>query len=320
MISVHFNGEIVRHFDTGQINKEIRTKYSDQHRCKYGVRFVQCDQWRKYSNELEACDVNKTLCPYHKQRQDTGKMNKEYSIDWQTYRKLSSGAHYMIKEAKSKVIFYTLTFPAWKDKPITDEQANQCFSKFAENMRKNYSCSHYIAVREHGETGDRVHFHVLCAIPFISFTKLNNSWLHAISKYCVASVNALQTDKKYSAVIRSPTRAIRYVCKYFSKVYGIKSSSRVVFVSNSLLSYTDSAGNKQSNIKKSLHEDMARAVPHALKGLKSLKIKKYDHVTVFKVTDYKEFKSFCNNFLYPLFECSVNKTRFVYKTARESTE
>jgi hypothetical protein len=253
------------------------------------------------------------LCPRYKDRKKQGNKKKVFTIDWKTYRKVSSAAHYMLKESEHKTIFITLTFPQWKKKHLLtksffyDEITNKLFSKFAENLRKNYNCNNYIAIKEYGKRFNRVHFHLLASMPYISFTRLNDSWVNTISDYCQYSNCALQTDKKTSCIIRNPNRAVRYVCKYISKSFGVKSGTRIVFISNCTLKKPITIREQNYN-----HIDL-------LKGFKSIQIKTYEHVTVFKVMEPKEFNKFCQNFLYPLFQCTIKSTEFHYKTIDNSS-
>ena len=319
MLSVHFNGEIVRHRDMNAIHRFTQERNDKENRCKYGVQFLNCAVWVKHLQERPEIQKLSTygsctmagceLCPHYKQRKNAGNKKKEFTIDWRTYRKIASAAHYMLKESDNKSVFITLTFPPFKKQhKLTksfyyDEITNKLFSRFAENLRSNYKCNHYIAVKEYGAARGRVHFHLLASLPFISFARLNDSWNHTISDYCNYSNHALQTDKKSSCIIRNPNRAVRYVCKYISKSFGCKSGTRIVFISNKTLQRPVKI--KENNIN---HIDV-------LRPFKSIQIKTYDHVTVFKVTDPKEFNKFCQKFLYPLFECSVKSTEFHYQTA-----
>lgn len=319
MISVHFNGEIVRHPDPDIIQKFVRHKNHDEGRCPYGLCKYKCSTYQYYVrqepdcfavSELKQCPFYKTdKCPGRAKRKKTGAMDKTFTMDWKTYRKCASAAHWMIKESKTKTIFFTLTFPRFKgNHKLTksfyyDEITNKLFSRFAENLRANYSCSGYIACKEYGETNHRVHFHVLCSIPYTPFARLNRYWCDVISKYCYNYSNALQTDKKCSSVIKNPDRAVRYVCKYFNKCFGQRSRTRVIFISNAILK-------APVHIREESHDTL-----DYIKRFKSVEFKKYDHVTVFKIRGDADYRRFCNEFLYPLFECSVNCLRFyVQKT------
>jgi len=321
MLTVHFNGEVVRHKDVKAIQAGIKERNDAENRCKYGQQEILCPAWQKLlidRKEIKSltnfghCYLSGCiLCPNYKQRIDAGKTKKKFTVDWKTYRKLSSAAHWMIKDSQHKTIFVTLTFPQWKNKRgliakhkftksfYYDEITNKLFSKFAENLRSHYKCDHYVAVKEYGKTNNRVHFHLLASMPFVNFGKLNNAWNHAIQDFCFYSNCALQTDKGHS-IIRNPVRAVRYVCKYFNKTYGRTSETRIVFISNKTLKQPVKINEINYN-----HIDL-------LKGYKSLYIKTYEHVTVFKITDRIEFNRFCTNILYPLFECTLKKSEFHY--------
>lgn len=329
MLSVHFNGEVVRHKDMNLISRYTQERNDKENRCKYGIQFLNCESWVnhlkerpeiKKLSEFGSCTMaGCNLCPHYKQRKSAGNKKKTFTIDWKTYRKISSAAHYMLKEGEYKSVFITLTFPQWIRPPKSkragepashkltksiyyDELTNKLFSKFAENLRENYDCSHYIAVKEYGARFGRVHFHLLACLPYISFARLNDSWNNSISDYCSYSNNALQTDKKSSSIIRNPNRAVRYVCKYISKSFGQQSGTRIVFISNKTI-------RPPVKIKEYIYNHI-----DYLKQFKSIQIKTYDHVTVFKITDPKEFNKFCQKFLYPLFECTIKSTEFYYQS------
>lgn len=323
MISVHFNGEIVRHMDSQRINQWKAAQRDNLGMCKYGVAFLNCASWVRYCQDrpeikklssygsciLGGCNK----CPRFTQIKKAGNSKKEYSIDWKTYRKIASAAHWMLKEGEHRTVFLTLSFPRWlKEHKLTksfyyDEISNILFSRFAENLRKNYSCEHYICVKEYGETTNRVHFHLLATMPYISFTRLNKSWVHTIKEHCESSLCALRTDKKKSSIIKNPTRAIRYVCKYVSKCKDQRSSTRIVFISNCTLRKPVKINEVDQH-----HLDVLRGMKSILNRFKSLEVRKYDYVTTFKITDYREFYQFCREFLYPLYECSVKTKGFKF--------
>lgn len=374
MISMHFNGEMVRHKNMKIIAHRTAEKNAHEGRCKYGCHVFNCSAWLKHClsdyhkeqdllkqkgkeipklDKFGICKLNgSSLCPQYKERKKQGNTKKTFTIDWKKYRQIASAAHYLIKESEHKTLFLTLSFPQWIRKEPTpgqtyksraglianhkltksfyyDEISNICFTKFAENMRENYDCSGYIAVKEYGETTNRVHFHIIISLPFVDFRILNNSWNNSISDCCCFSSCALRRKPGEPAIIRNPARAIRYVCKYISKTYGQTSETRTVFISNNLLSSKvkvvrrvfDYERNewteietiaRQSNIKRSIDENECNHIDY-LKQFKSIKINTFEHVTVFKITDRKEFNKFCTQFLYPLFECSVKWSEFYYQ-------
>jgi hypothetical protein len=335
MLSVHFNGEIVRHGDRREISNHIKETNDKERRCKYGLTEIVCPAWRQFCerqpevkrlSDYGRCFLGGcTKCPAFKMRKDSGNKEKWYSITWDVYRKLSSAAHYLIKEQENKSVFLTLTFGKFKKNGITETEANKCLSRFTKNMRENYLCNGYIAVRERGTKNNRLHFHILLNIPFVDFAILNNCWNHAISDFCQHSNCALQTDNRYSAVINNPARAIRYVCKYFSKSMNLEYDSKVYFISNNLLSSQYEVDEKQpdgtiktvtktqSNIVRQIRGNYN--LFDALAGLKSIEIHTFPYVTTFKVTAQREFNKYCCQFLYPIFECSLKKSEFRYLKA-----
>jgi hypothetical protein len=184
MINVHLNGDIVRCPDIAAIQLRA-TEIRDSHRiCKYNYHEDTCEAWQqslknwqnvKEFNNCGRCHLaGSIVCPGHIDRADKGTREKKFKIDNTVYRKLSSTAHYLVKESDNKVLFITLTFPNFKKK-VSYNEINNYFSKFVENLRRRYNCGGYIAVREFGKKTHRVHFHLLLSIPFIPFNVLNDS-------------------------------------------------------------------------------------------------------------------------------------------------
>jgi hypothetical protein len=269
----------------------------DKHRiCKYNIHEDDCDVWQRQFKCGRCNLAGSDLCPGHIRRTWLGLKAKSYKIDNSTYRKLASSAHYLVHESKTKTLFITLTFPPFKRR-VNEKEINQYFSRFVENLRKNYDCGGYIAVRERGEKNHRVHFHLLLAIPYIPYHILNDSWCTTIKDICNYSRNAVTTDKK-TVFIREPTRALKYVCKYFSKSRGQSSKTRLVFISNNILIGPQS---------------VVGSVFDILKGYKGIFIQQTsDYTTCFRITNNLEFKRFCYKFLYPFFELSDKRPEDLY--------
>ena len=306
MLNIHLNGDIVRCPDIAAIKRRIQESNEAERRCKYGIIEWKCDRWKEYVmlqpgvkkfSECGRCVfAYNESCPMHKKRVEFGKKEKKFKIDNQVYRKLTSSAHYLVKESDKKTLFITLTFPKFKKK-VSYNEINEYFSRFVENLRKNYHCGGYIAVREFGKKTHRVHFHLLITIPFVPFTRLNDTWCNTIAGICHYSKNALTTDKK-TLFIRDPVRALKYVCKYFAKAKGQVNKSRLVFMSNNIIQKP---------------KQFYNSVDEILSGYKSIYIlQTSDYTTRFRVTDLKEFQRFCNNFLYPFFELSFKKNENLY--------
>jgi len=308
MINIHLNGDIIRCPDTAAIYLRNQQIKDTNQICVYGYKESTCNTWNnslinwqnvKNNNNCGRCMLSGSpTCPGNIIQTERGKKNKTYQIDNTNYRKIASAAHYMVKESNNKVLFLTLTFPKFKKK-YSENEINQCFSKFVENLRTNYGCSSYIAVRERGEKYRRYHFHILCAIPFVPFANLNRAWCSAISDICEFSKNAVTSDPK-TRFITNPARAMRYVCKYFAKTKGQISQTRLIFVSNNIL---------QKPIQ------MRHASEYGF--LDSFKFdymkQTSDYTTCFRITDKTEFERFCNEFLYPIFELSLkNPTLYAF--------
>jgi hypothetical protein len=300
VINIHLNGDIVRCPDIAAIHKRA-AEIRDQHGiCKYNFHENQCSTWliavrtHKYSGRciFAGCPD----CPGHKFHTKTGKKEKTFKIDDQVYRKVSSAGHYLIKKSKPKTLFLCLTFPEFKKK-VSDDEINKRFSKYVENLRKNYDCGGYIAVREYGEEKGRIHFHLLLSISFVDFRILNDAWCHSIKDICHYSKNALTSDPE-TRFIYNPVTALRYVCKYISKAKGQVSTSRLVFISNNII---QKAFQYTGNVR------------DFLTGYKSITFRQTsDYTTAFRINDANEFYLFCKKFLYPLFELSDEKPEYLY--------
>jgi hypothetical protein len=300
MINIHLNGDIVRYPNISAIKAEIKNNNDNHYICRYNVHESECSVWKnsitawhKFNDIkprciLSGCDV----CPGHQVQKELGNKKKNFKIDNAIYRKLASSAHYLVKESNHKTLFLTLTFPQFINKKPSYNEINKCFSKFVENLRTNYGCGGYIAVREFGSKSHRVHFHLLCSIPFVSFTRLNSAWCTAIS-----NISVFTTDPR-TKFVKNPVRAMRYVCKYFSKSRGQRSATRLVFVSNNIIQRPRSMDAPLESVLDSFKFDYMRQTS--------------DFTTCYRITDNKEFDRFCNEFLYPFFEISSKKNQYLY--------
>jgi hypothetical protein len=160
---------------------------------------------------------------------------KQYYIDAPTYRKIASSAVNLWEKKKHRLTFFTLTFPF----DATEEQANSCFSKFIDNLKLNYELSNYIAVKERGEQGQRLHFHAIFDIRYRNIKDFNSAWcatfrhLHCASHNCVR----LPLASNGGAIIRSQKRCVKYLCKYLGKQKDrLFYSKPCVFISRDILS------------------------------------------------------------------------------------
>jgi hypothetical protein len=242
-------------------------------------------------------------CPGHIRQTEHGNKAKKFKIDSVNYRKLASAGHYLVKTSKHKSLFLTLTLPPFKSKHkytksfIYEEFVNQAFSRFVHNLRENYHCAGYVAVREYGTDNYRLHFHIVCSLPYTSFSDLNSAWCSSISYLCNYSANAI-TTRRENRILRNPGAAIRYICKYISKSKNQESDTRLIFISNNLL-------------RKPISIDCD--VTTLLKGYKGIYINQSsDYTTVYRITDSKSFDLFCYEFLYDLFKIPIGWTDFLH--------
>ena len=111
MLNVHLNGEIVRCPDMREIQKKAQ-EIRDKHRiCKYNIHEDSCDTWLTQYKCGRCSLPGNDICPGHIKRTWDGLKTKQFKIDSGVYRKLSSAAHYLVNESKTKTLFITLTFP-----------------------------------------------------------------------------------------------------------------------------------------------------------------------------------------------------------------
>lgn len=321
MINVHLNGDIVRCPDIAAIKlREWEIKDKNEI-CRYNIKESTCPTWQnnlknwqnvKDHSNCGRCPLAGTaICPGHQTQQARGKKEKTFGVNGQNYRKLASAAHYLVKESDNKVLFLTLTFPKFK-KQVSNNEINNYFSKFVENLRANYNCGGYVAVREFGKKANRVHFHLLISIPFIRFPVLNAIWCNCIKDICYSSKNAVTSDPK-TRFITNPGRALRYVCKYFAKTKGQFSASRLIFLSNNLVQKPRRAVDFKYYPLDNYWKPKDILIEDLLKGYKSIYIQQTsDYTTCYRITDINEFNRFCDEFLYPFFELSIKKSGTLY--------
>lgn len=316
MINVHLNGDIIQCPDISAIHLRANQVRYEHHICRFNIIESDCSQWQKNCmiNKVhqDHCNLDKEYTEqkfkdgiswkqYECNRMQQNYLNaikpKKFKIDNTVYRKLASTAHYLVKESTSKILFLSLTFPKFKRK-VTDNEINNYFSLFVENLRSNYNCGGYVAVREFGKKAHRIHFHLLLSIPFIPFPVLNDIWCNTISDICYSSKNAITSNPK-TRFINDPIRAMKYVCKYFAKCKNQYSDTRLYFISNNILQ-------KPKNMTSSSEYGFLDAFKFDYQKQTS------DYTTCFRITDTKEFDRFCNEFLYPFFELSVKKQEELY--------
>ena len=165
-----------------------------------------------------------------------GKKEKTYTIDRAQYRTIASSAVNLWEVQQNNITFFTLTFPF----NANEEQANECFSKFMDNLKLNYGLQNYIATKERGEKGQhhKIHYHCLFDIPYISITKLNKAWCNtfrAISPFSGCAVQ-LPDRRNGGSVVKTQERCIKYICKYISKSIGVVFKKPCYFISRDILS------------------------------------------------------------------------------------
>lgn len=159
------------------------------------------------------------------------KKGRKFQLTYSKYRLLSCAAVELIKTAKNKVIFLTLTFP----NPITDEKANRVWNTFIKNFRKTYHCNDYMGVLEHTQKGNP-HYHFLADYPFQSVASINAAFSSAYTSVTgnSGSNNMVRLPKNSPSVVGDAAGMVRYLCKYFSKSRGQHYTARCYFISRGL--------------------------------------------------------------------------------------
>lgn len=319
MNNIHLNGEIVRCPDIAAIKARNEENRNAHHICPYGVYERDCPTWKEsitvwhnFNGIIPRCMIaHSIMCPGYRDRKKLGEEKKNYKIDQSVKRKLTSTAMYLYNESNSATIFLTLTFPEFKNSEYLSllllnesrrntllNEVNKCFSKFVHNLRENYGCEGYAAVREFGAMSNRIHFHLLCAIPFVPFNIINRAWCSAISDISIFAKNAVTSDPETRLIKNNPSHAIRYISKYFSKAVGQRSGTRLVFISNNILQHPKHMDAPLESLLDKYKFDYMRQTS--------------EYTTCYRITDEKEFNRFCKDFLYPFFELSVKKRQSLY--------
>lgn len=177
------------------------------------MRVEYDSNFRLYENGTVTITPARTFYGSHDEKRRAGLTDKKYRIDGARYRKISSSAVNLYRNKKNKVIFITLTFPD----SINEKQANECFSRWIDNMKLNYKLNAYVATKELTKKG-RPHFHILADFPYVSIRKINDSWCSAISPYCRYSNNAVRLPVgRGKAIVKDLHRCVSYISKYVSK-------------------------------------------------------------------------------------------------------
>lgn len=139
-----------------------------------------------------------------------GSIKKDFAMYNPIKRKIKCSAIRLFRSKKNSIKWFTLTFP----EPISQSEANKCFSKFIDNCKKNYNLNEYVTVKENTKSG-RPHFHCLFDIPFTDFEILNSVWNNTFSDFMPFSVNALSTGKE--KIIYNIQGLVSYITKYITK-------------------------------------------------------------------------------------------------------
>ena len=244
VVTVHYNNTLIVHPDTRQsFEKKLQNNLA-LNRCRFGINCYECKNFIEYETDLqtlsgkprkiEAKDCQlykhkdlKEFCPGLRKQKECGTQEKTFAIDFKTYNQIADRTAHMYHNRQNKLIFVVLSLPPLK-KDINGKELNEAFSRFIENLRRNYHLRHYLCVREGDGLDTRYHYHCILDIRYVSFVRLNAAWNSAISDFCEFSKCAFRTKPK-SYFIRDIAGAISYISKYVSKTIGEKSDSRIFF-------------------------------------------------------------------------------------------
>lgn len=301
--TIHFKGSIVTHPDTSRSHAAKVARYLSEGKCKFGVNCLSCSAFIAHALardiprenikpgrcELYKNEHYKQFCKGRARAKETGQIEKTYEITPRVYRDIANRVAWMKTTAKNRLLFCVLTFPNFK-KDATEKQLNECFSKFVENLTKTYHLSRYLAVRENNGLNNRIHYHCIFDIPFISFARINRAWCKSIRNFCDSSPNAFRTSPK-NRFIRDAAGAVRYVCKYVSKCRGVINKTRIVFCDHETArAYVTARFNK--------------SIAELKKDYKTIKMRKLNsYVSEFTFTSRSEQNKFFNFYVRSIFNC-----------------
>lgn len=309
MVTVHFSNTIILHPDTRRSFGNKARRNLANGRCRYGYDCKTCPGFIRHFEERanlpiefaepEDCqlikepDYRNECLAYRKQRNE-GKKQKTFGIDFKTYSAIADRCAWMYQHRTHKLIFVVLSLPSFKYEP-TEQQLNESFSKFIENLRENYHLRHYLAVREGDGIFTRYHYHCILDIRYTPFIKLNAAWNRSISDFCAWSPCAFRTKPK-SYFIRDVAGAVRYISKYIAKCIGERSESRIFFCDRETA---------QAVVK--IHCDDLAELPETAHNFRTLTKKIInDYVTRITFKSKRDQNIFFNTVVKYLFECDWN--------------
>lgn len=125
------------------------------------------------------------------------------------------------KAEKQYCNFATVTFS--NDVPNDEKIRQKIFKQFIKNAVQNYDFKGYVSVKERGETGDLLHYHILFIAPFVRYSSLNRALCSAhINNGYTGSKNCFTTSSKNKGhTVKSYDGVIRYITKYMKKGSGV---------------------------------------------------------------------------------------------------
>ena len=184
---------------------------------------------------ITVCKAVKGHCKGKKREIDyksLGKKKKSFELTSRKKRLIRCSAIRQFYLKKYSLKFVTLTFPG----KVNQNYANECFSKFVENLSKHYKLNSYVAVKENHKSGNP-HFHCIFDLPFTDYRLLNKIWNHTFNDRFKFSNNAFTSGN--NSVVRDIRQITAYITKYIIKAENSDNSineTRIYFISSNVLS------------------------------------------------------------------------------------
>jgi len=162
-------------------------------------------------------------------------------MNYDTYRKLAGAAVNMFRKKQNEIIFVTYT----TKQVIEHSVINKIFSNHLHNLSKNYGLNSFLWVAERQKRG-AIHYHCLFDIPYVDIRKITRSFSRTLETAgYIPSVNSVQLAKNWGAIVKDTGYAIKYFCKYATKVRGKPYDAKIYAYSHNItpktirISYTD---------------------------------------------------------------------------------
>lgn len=146
-----------------------------------------------------------------------GNRPRAFCITKEIRRMVLSAVVKMDKIKEYKLIFLTITFPF----DATEREAAELFVSLLDNMKKTYKLKYYVWTKELTKAG-RLHYHLLCDIPFFDIRRCQKTWNTIIKNmypHIICTNNSLRLPdrNKWRRVVVDSAKVARYISKYITK-------------------------------------------------------------------------------------------------------